>query len=51
MRDHTRAIAHKYNQKFLSAQSGETIGFQPTIADGGFDLLIDNLWNDECMDR
>ena len=47
VRDHVRALGHKYSQKFMSAETEDIFSAQ-VIADGGFDVPVENFLNAQC---
>ena len=50
VRDHTRALAYKYDQRILSTLATEILGSESAEVYRRCELPIENLWNGECMD-
>lgn len=48
IKDHVRALGHKYSQKFMSAESQDIFRDTAIHTDDGFDVPVENFLNAQC---
>lgn len=48
IRQHARALEHKYSQKFMNAKTEDIFQDTSIRPDGGFDVPVENFLNAQC---